>query len=90
MNDKFIRWLYEHEFWGLPGWPLVDDEPLDIENLQVVGSTTAGIEFCCGGDWQNPQQLLLTPELKIEVLEVEINEWPPWDVEVEWPGWLGC
>ena len=40
-----------------------------MENLLVISVSEAGIEFCCGGDWQIPQRLLLTPDLNVVAVD---------------------
>ena len=65
----FVDFLRESDVpeWLFPGWPRdKDGDSIDIENLIVIGvSAAAGVEFCCGGDWQDPRRLLLTPDLRV-------------------------
>lgn len=49
----------------IPNWPEEDGDPLDLENLLAISVSERGVEFCCGGDWQEPQRLLLTPDLDV-------------------------
>ena len=39
----------------IPGWPV----DVDTENLVVIRVSEGGVEFCCGGDWQEPRRMLL-------------------------------
>ncbi len=54
----------------ISNWP--EDEhgdDLDLENLLLISVSKYGVEFCCGGDWQMPQRLLLTPDLDVVGME---------------------
>ena len=60
----FRDFLYDLDI--IPGWPDAEPgDPLDMENLLLIKLSNAGVEFCCGGDWQSPQRLLLTPDLNV-------------------------
>ncbi len=61
IEEKFKQFLFDLD----TNWPVVDGEPLDTENLLLISVSERGIEFCCGGDWQAPQRLLLTPDLDV-------------------------
>ena len=66
-EDKLRQFLYNH---NIPNWPADEDgDELDLENLLIIGISEVGIEFCCGGDWQMPQRLLLTPGLDVVGVE---------------------
>ena len=64
----FVRYLREAAY--IPSWP-VDEygDLIDTENLIVIKVSESGVEFCCGGDWQDPMRLLLTPDLSVEVVD---------------------
>lgn len=65
-DTAFRVYLWEVGEVNIPNWP--EDEygdSLDTENLVVIGMSESGVEFCCGGDWQEPQRLLLTPDRKV-------------------------
>jgi hypothetical protein len=67
------EWLYNNP--DLNGWPDGDDrEPLDTENLHIIAVTRRGIDFCCGGDWQSPQWLLLRLDCTIEVVVNDLDQ----------------
>jgi len=67
---------------NIPNWPVDEDgDSLDLENLLIIGVSERGIEFCCGGDWQEPQRLLLTPDLDVigvegptDFSDIEVDE----------------
>jgi hypothetical protein len=61
-EGRFRQFLFDLD---IPGWPIVDGDELDTENLLIIGVSERGVEFCCGGDWQMPQRLLLTPDLDV-------------------------
>jgi hypothetical protein len=46
----------------------------DTENLHIIAVTRRGIDFCCGGDWQSPQWLLLKPDCTIEVVVNDLDQ----------------
>lgn len=72
------EWLYENED-VLSSFPYDEDGELqDVENLMVLASSKRGIDFICGGDWQKPMWLLLTPERTIEVVERNISFHQPY------------
>lgn len=58
----FQRHLQEGDVpdWLIPGWPRdKSGDPIDTENLVVISLSKAGLEFCCGGDWQEPRRMIL-------------------------------
>ena len=79
----FQRHLREGDIpdWRIPGWPRdEDDNPIDTENLVVIRLSRIGLEFCCGGDWQEPRRMIYAKDYVEEVAgetcfpDIEIDE----------------
>ena len=80
----FTRHLREVVLPHISSWP-VDEygDPIDTENLIVVGVSESGVEFCCGGDWQEPRRMLLCAiGQEYHVREVEGETCFP-DIEID-------
>lgn len=59
-DATFVRHLREIVLPCISSWP-VDEygDSIDTENLIVIRVSEGGVEFCCGGDWQEPRRMLL-------------------------------